>query len=68
MPETGVVRTFVVDESVSVDVGLADHLLDLVVAELLAECHHHLPQLARRDVPVAVLVEHLPYAHTHTHT
>ena len=52
-------ETFVVDESVAVDVRLANHLFDLVVGQLLAERHHYLTKLAGRDVAVAVLVEHL---------
>lgn len=44
--------------SVAVDVCLADHLVDLLVGELLAEIRHHVSQLRRADEPVAVLVEH----------
>ena len=42
----------VVDLSVSVDVGLADHLVDLVVGELLAEVCNRVAQLRRRDEAV----------------
>lgn len=52
------VRTLVIDLSVAVDVGLADHLVDLLVGELLAEVGHDVAQLSRRYEPVAVLVEH----------
>jgi len=51
--------TFVVDKSVAVDICLANHLVDFVVGQLLAECHHHLSQLAGWDVAVSVLVKHL---------
>ena len=50
--------TFVVDLPVSVDVGFADHFVDLLVGEFLAEVGHDVPQLGGRDEPVAVLVEH----------
>ena len=49
--------TFVIDLSVSVDVSLSDHLVDLFVGQLLAEVRHDVPELGRRDEAVAVLVE-----------
>ena len=51
------VLTLVIDLSVAVDVGLADHLVDLLVGELLAEVGHDVAQLGRGYEPVAVLVE-----------
>jgi len=36
-------ETFVVDEAVAVDVRLANHLVDFIIGQLLAECQHHLP-------------------------
>lgn len=51
------VLTLVIDLTVAVDVGLADHLVDLLVGELLAEVGHDVAQLSRRYEPVAVLVE-----------
>ncbi len=51
-------RTFVVDLPVAVDVGLADHLVHFLVSQLLAQVRHHVPQLGRRDEAVPVLVEH----------
>lgn len=51
------ILTLVIDLSVAVDVGLADHLVDFLVSELLAEVSHHVAQLGGRDEPVAVLVE-----------
>merc|ERR1719217_1112082 len=47
----------VVDLAVTVNVGLADHLVDLLVGQLLAEVGHDVAQLSRRDEAVAVLVE-----------
>merc|ERR1719478_1408185 len=47
----------VVDLAVTVNVGLADHLVDLLVGELLAEVGHDVAELSRRDEAVAVLVE-----------
>jgi hypothetical protein len=49
----------VVDLAVAVEVGLADHLLHLLVRELLAEVDHDVAELGGGDVPVLVLVEHL---------
>lgn len=47
--------TFVVDLSVSIDVGLPDHLVHLFVCQLLAQVGHDVPQFGRRDEPVAIL-------------
>lgn len=47
--------TFIVDLSVSVNVGLADHLVHLLVCELLPEVGHDMPQLCRTDVAVPIL-------------
>ena len=49
----------VVDLAVAVDVRLAEHLVDLLVRELLAEVGHDVAQLGGGDEAVAVLVEHL---------
>merc|ERR1711924_258558 len=47
----------VVDLAVTVNVRLADHLVDLLVGQLLAEVGHDVAELRRRDEAVAVLVE-----------
>ena len=39
----------VVDLAVAVEVGLPDHLLHLLVRQLLAEVDHHVPQLQARQ-------------------
>merc|ERR1719199_2199718 len=49
----------VVDLAVAVNVRLADHLVTLLVGELLAEVGHDVAELGGGDEPVAVLVEHL---------
>merc|ERR1712100_267667 len=49
----------VVDLSVTVDVSLSDHLVDLLVSELLTEGGHDLPQLGGRDELVSISVEDL---------
>merc|ERR1712199_141159 len=49
----------VVDLAVTVNVGLAEHLIDLLVGELLAEVGHDVAQLGSGDEAVAVLVEDL---------
>jgi hypothetical protein len=48
----------VVDVAVAVHVGLTDHLGHLLLAQLLPEVGHHVPELGRGDHPVLVLVEH----------
>lgn len=50
--------TFVVDLTVAINVGLADHLVDLLVRQLLAQVRHDVAQLGGRDETVAVLVEY----------
>lgn len=49
--------TFIVDLSVSIDVGLPDHLIDLLVGQLLSQIGHDVSEFCRRDEPVSVLVE-----------
>ena len=49
----------VVDLSVAIDVRLADHLVDLLVRQLLAEVRHHVAQLGGADEAVAITIEHL---------
>merc|ERR1712232_484777 len=45
--------------SVSVHVRLPDHLVDLLVRELLAKVCHHVAQLCGADEAVPIAVEHL---------
>ena len=47
--------TFIVDLSVPIDVSFPDHLIHLLVGQLLAEVGHHMTQLRGADVAVAVL-------------
>ena len=47
----------VVDLPVAVDVGLADHLADLLVGEPLPDVGHHVAELGGGDEAVLVLVE-----------
>ena len=49
----------VVNLPVAIDVRLADHLVDLLVRQLLAEVRHHVAQLGGADEAVAITVEHL---------
>eukprot|EP00295_Goniomonas_pacifica_P007279 CAMPEP_0175835060 /NCGR_PEP_ID=MMETSP0107_2-20121207/16388_1 /TAXON_ID=195067 ORGANISM="Goniomonas pacifica, Strain CCMP1869" /NCGR_SAMPLE_ID=MMETSP0107_2 /ASSEMBLY_ACC=CAM_ASM_000203 /LENGTH=77 /DNA_ID=CAMNT_0017148323 /DNA_START=57 /DNA_END=287 /DNA_ORIENTATION=- len=49
----------VVDLAITVDVGLADHLVDLLVGKLLTEVGHDVAELSSGNEAVAVLVEHL---------
>merc|ERR1712146_661042 len=50
---------FVVDLAVTVHVGLSNHLVNLLVRELLPEVGHHVAQLGGADEAVAVAVEDL---------
>ena len=44
--------TFVVDHAVTVQVGLPDHLVHLLVRQLLAQVGHNVPELRCTDEPV----------------
>ncbi|KAF5215955.1 hypothetical protein ECC02_011319 [Trypanosoma cruzi] len=48
----------VVDLTIAVHVGLADHFVHLLVRQLLAEVRHDVAQLGGGDEAVAVLVKH----------
>lgn len=52
-------HTFVVHLSISVDIGLTNHLVDFLVGQLLSQIRHHVAKFSGRDETVAVLVEHL---------
>ncbi len=52
----------VVDLAVAVNIHLPDHLINLLVRELLTKISHDELQLCSRDETVAVLVEHLAVA------
>lgn len=52
-------RSLTVNPSVTVLVGLADHLVDLVVSQLLADGGHNVTQLGGGDEAVVVTVEDL---------
>merc|ERR1711918_38191 len=49
----------VVDLPIAIDVRLPDHLVDLLIRELLAEVRHHVTKLSRADEAVAIAIEHL---------
>ena len=44
------IRTFVVDLAVTVDVGLPDHLIHLLVRQLLSKIRHHVTQLGSAGI------------------
>ncbi len=48
-------RTFVIHLAVAVDVGLPDHLVDLLVGQLFAEVRHDVAKFGGGDEAVAVL-------------
>jgi hypothetical protein len=50
---------FVVDLSVSINIGLTDHLINLLVGELLTKVGHDMTQFGGRDETVAILIEDL---------
>ena len=45
--------------SVSIYVGLPDHLIDFLVSELFSQVSHHVSELGSGDKAVAVSIEHL---------
>ena len=47
----------VVNVTVTIDVSLTDHLIDLFVGQLLTKICHDVTQLGRRDQPVAITIE-----------
>ena len=49
----------VVDLAITINIGLADHFINFLVSELLAQVGHDVTELGGRDETVAVLVEHL---------
>lgn len=51
-------KFFVVDLAVAVDVSFADHLVDFLVGQLLAQVRHHVSKLGGGDVAVSVLVKY----------
>jgi len=51
-------KLFVVHLAITVDIGFSDHLIDLLVGELLSQIGHDVTQLGRRNETVAVFVEH----------
>ena len=49
---------FVIDLTIAIDVGLANHLVRFLVRNLLAQVGHHVAQLGRADVTVLVSVKY----------
>merc|ERR1711924_275685 len=49
----------IIDLAIAINVGLADHLIDLFISELLPEVGHHVPQLRSTDESIAIAVENL---------
>merc|ERR1719476_689784 len=49
----------VIDLPVTVDIGLTDHLVDLLIRKLLTQIRHDMPQLGSADEAVAIAVEDL---------
>ena len=51
-------KLLIVDLAIAINVGLADHLVDLLVGQLLTQIGHDVAKLGGRDVPIAVLVKY----------
>merc|ERR1719310_2313866 len=49
----------VVDLSISINVGFANHFIDLFIGKLLAKVGHHMPQLRSTDKSVTIAIENL---------
>merc|ERR1712151_1411207 len=45
-------KLLVVDLAVTINIGLTDHLVDLLICEFLSKVRHHMAQLGGRDKPV----------------
>ena len=51
-------KLLIVDLPVTVNICLANHLVNLLVGQLLAEIGHHMAELCSRDETVLILVKH----------
>ena len=49
----------VIDLTVAINIGLADHFIDLLIGELLAQVGHDVTQLGGGDETVAIAIENL---------
>uniref|UniRef100_A0A6V2M3V7 Uncharacterized protein n=1 Tax=Ditylum brightwellii TaxID=49249 RepID=A0A6V2M3V7_9STRA len=52
-------KFFVVDLTISINIGLADHLINLLISELFPKVGHDVTQFGSRDEAISVLVENL---------
>merc|ERR1719387_2080341 len=52
-------KFFIVDLPITIYIGLADHLIDLFIRELLAKVGHHVPQLRSTDEAVSITIKNL---------
>ena len=48
----------IVDLSITIDVGLADHLINLLIGQLLPKICHDMAELSCRDETILILVKH----------
>ena len=55
-----------VDATIAILVSLANHLINLVICELLANGCHDVTELGCRDETVVVTVKHLMWVSRHT--
>jgi len=49
---------FIVDVTVSVNISLSDHLINLLVSQLFSEVGHHVSQLSSWNQAVSVTIEY----------
>ena len=56
--ENMIYKLIVGNLAVSINISLSNHLLHLLVSQLLPQVGHHVTQLGGADEAVAVLVEH----------
>lgn len=52
-------KLFVVDLSITINIGFTDHFIDFFVSEFLAKVGHNVAQLCRGDETVSILVKDL---------
>lgn len=50
---------FVVDVSIAIDVSLSDHLVNLLISQLLSQIGHDVSELSSRDQSITITIKHL---------
>ncbi|KAK8957619.1 hypothetical protein KSP39_PZI001215 [Platanthera zijinensis] len=51
-------KLLVVDLSITINISFADHLINLLICQLLSKVCHDMAKLGSRDEPILILVKH----------